>query len=211
MAGFAIKHQTSQGRRGAARIVSAMEFDDLPRCVPGGDRAARQAIRGVAYHAERAEKEWRDKRCYHAMTQLTITYHRMRGIGCYTAGLSKEKQRRLAKRWRRAAKQVSQLHWKMMGSCLRDEPIWTGNEIVYAAAGRPTLSGTLDKAAPYDMRRVIQIAKKQGWRVDRTRKNHYRLCPPTPEEACVITSGTPGTQGSIRKAIAQLRRSGLDI
>jgi hypothetical protein len=60
------------------------------------------------------------------------------------------------------------------------------------------------------MRQIIRIAKDQGWAVSRTRKNHYRLCPPTPHD-CVITSGTPSSQRSVRQALAQLRRSGLDI
>ncbi|UCC74970.1 MAG: hypothetical protein JSV86_10590 [Gemmatimonadota bacterium] len=208
MPGFEIVHPTSKAKRRAERIISAMIYEDLPRCRSGGERAARETIRQVLYRVGQAEKEWRNKRCYHAMAQLTVAYDRMRDVGCYTAGLPKEKQRRLAKRWKHATNRVTKMHWKMMGSCLRDKPVWTGNEVVYAAAGRPTLP--LAGAAP-DMRRLVRLAKDQGWRVTRTRRNHYRFCPPRTDSDCVVTSGTPGSQRSIRQAVARLRRSGLEI
>jgi hypothetical protein len=205
-----------------AGIASWMARQDLPKCPHGKpplhpqgqaahDQQARQRLSKASTWTQGGEKYWRNGNCRRAWEHLAVAQRHAAGIACFTGGLSKERQRRLAKRYAHVNRRMTKLHWKLVGSCIRDKAEWTGNEIVWIAAGKPSLGGTLDKAAPHDMRKVIKIAKKQGWRVGRTRSRHYRFCPPTPADDCVITSGTPGKQGSIRKAIAQLRRSGLEI
>lgn len=64
---------------------------------------------------------------------------------------------------------------------------------------------------PRSQKDVFRIARKQGWEIDRTRKGHYKLCPPDPAQRCVIASGTPGDYRAVRNLITDLRRSGLKI
>jgi hypothetical protein len=198
-----------------------MERRRLPQCRPGktpasNDRRARRAIARLAQGAETGWHHYDEGNCRQAYRHLVATDLKVAEVGCYTTNLSHEQRRRLAKRFKFAQKRVVQLSYAVMGSCLRDKPDWTGvkepralKAMLWTAAGKPPLSG-LGKVTPRDMRKLIRTARRQRWRVDRTRKGHYRFCPPDPGE-CVITSGTPGSPRVIRHAIANLRRAGLEV
>ena len=74
------------------------------------------------------------------------------------------------------------------------------------------LFGPLGRARPpRNQKDVFRVAYKQGWSIDKTRKGHFKLCPPDPAYRCVIASGTPSNVRAIRGLISDLRRSGLEI
>lgn len=59
-----------------------------------------------------------------------------------------------------------------------------------------------------ELRQLLREARRQGWRVERTKKGHYKLWPPDggPPE---ILPGTPSDWRSLKNAIARLRRRGF--
>lgn len=62
-----------------------------------------------------------------------------------------------------------------------------------------------------DLNKVIEAAKRQGWRVDRTKKQHWRFLSPDRNQPPIIFSGTPSDHRAIKNLVARLRRAGLDI
>lgn len=63
-----------------------------------------------------------------------------------------------------------------------------------------------------DRRRLEEIAAaaiRQGWRVERTAKRHYRFLPPDKSTRSFVTGGTPSDRRSVMNIEAQLRRAGL--
>jgi len=52
-------------------------------------------------------------------------------------------------------------------------------------------------------------ARGQGWRVERTKKMHWRFIPKDPGKPICIFSGTPSDYRAIRNFLADLRRSGF--
>lgn len=61
-----------------------------------------------------------------------------------------------------------------------------------------------------EVKRLVQKAKAQGWRVDRTPgKQHWRFTPPDKSVAPAITSGTPSDWRSWNNFVADLRRKGF--
>jgi len=57
-------------------------------------------------------------------------------------------------------------------------------------------------------RNILDTAKKQGWRVERTTKGHGQFIPPT-KLPMVITGNTSGDHRSVRHFLSQMRKSGL--
>jgi len=62
-----------------------------------------------------------------------------------------------------------------------------------------------------DFDKVLEKARDQGWRVDRTKKGHWRFLSPDRTQPPIYFSGTPSDHRSIRNLVAQLRRAGLDV
>ncbi len=60
-----------------------------------------------------------------------------------------------------------------------------------------------------DIRKIEKAAREQGWRVERTKKGHWRFIPPDPNKKIVLGSGTPGDQRAIRNLLANLKREGF--
>jgi predicted RNA binding protein YcfA (HicA-like mRNA interferase family) len=60
-----------------------------------------------------------------------------------------------------------------------------------------------------DVERLVAAARQQGWRVERTRKGHWRFVPPEPTGAVVLAGGTPSDRRAARNLLAGLRRAGL--
>lgn len=58
---------------------------------------------------------------------------------------------------------------------------------------------------------LADLARHQGWRVERTRSGHWRFLPPNPSLPAVVASGTPSDWRALRNFRAQLRRSGLAL
>jgi hypothetical protein len=59
-----------------------------------------------------------------------------------------------------------------------------------------------------EVRELLDAAEKQGWRVELTKKGHWRCYAPDGINI-VIVSGTPSDRRSLRNAIAQMRRYGF--
>jgi hypothetical protein len=60
-----------------------------------------------------------------------------------------------------------------------------------------------------DLRDLEKAAKRQGWRIDRTKAGHVRFWPPDPSISPSVYSGTPSDHRGIRNFLADLRRKGL--
>lgn len=60
-----------------------------------------------------------------------------------------------------------------------------------------------------DIKKVAREAERQGWRVDRTSKGHWRFIPPDPQGRICIHSGTPGDRRGIHNLVAEMRRQGF--
>src|SRR5262249_36783723 len=59
-----------------------------------------------------------------------------------------------------------------------------------------------------DMAKLVVEARRQGWRTERTRNNHWKLYPPNGGDM-VYASGTPGGPRAITKTVAQMRNEGF--
>ena len=67
---------------------------------------------------------------------------------------------------------------------------------------------TARDGASKTLRTLRSIAEEQGWRVERTRANHYRFVPPDRSKRIVLFSANSSPQ-NVRNTYAELRRSGL--
>jgi predicted RNA binding protein YcfA (HicA-like mRNA interferase family) len=59
-----------------------------------------------------------------------------------------------------------------------------------------------------DLAKIIAALEHQGWRVERTRKGHWRCFAPT-GEGIVHLPGTPSDRRALANAVADLRRYGF--
>jgi len=60
-----------------------------------------------------------------------------------------------------------------------------------------------------DIDQLLQELRAQGWRVTRTRNNHYRAYPPGGQGSPVWLPGTPSDHRSLANTIALLRQRGF--
>jgi len=59
-----------------------------------------------------------------------------------------------------------------------------------------------------EVKELLDAAEKQGWRVERTKKGHWRCYAPD-GDTIVIVPGTPSDRRSLRNAVAEMRRGGF--
>ena len=59
-----------------------------------------------------------------------------------------------------------------------------------------------------DLKKILQEAKRQGWRVVLLESGHYRLYAPDGEHI-VDASGTPSDRRGLDNMLAQMRRYGF--
>lgn len=62
---------------------------------------------------------------------------------------------------------------------------------------------------PRDLRHALKVAEQSGWTVTLTKGNHLMWKSPTGKT--VITSKTTGYPRSIKNALADLKKNGLDL
>jgi len=60
-----------------------------------------------------------------------------------------------------------------------------------------------------DLRKVIDAALAQGWRIERLTTGHLRFVPPDKTKHMVVVGGTPSDFRWLQNTISKLRRSGL--
>ena len=60
-------------------------------------------------------------------------------------------------------------------------------------------------------RDIMNAAKTQGWRIERTSKGHWQFIPPVKGQPIVVTSGTPSDHRETKNFLSDMRRSGLDM
>lgn len=60
-----------------------------------------------------------------------------------------------------------------------------------------------------DIARLIELARRQGWNVERTNGGHWRFIPTEKGASIVIASSTPSDSREIQNTMSRLRRSGL--
>ena len=58
---------------------------------------------------------------------------------------------------------------------------------------------------------LIEVARAQGWTVERTKSGHIRFRPADPSRRVVVTAGTPSDWRSRANLAADLRRQGLEV
>lgn len=61
---------------------------------------------------------------------------------------------------------------------------------------------------PEPYRRLARLARKAGWDISMTRKNHWAWRPP--HGPVIYTPGTPSDWRHARNLAAELRRAGLE-
>lgn len=67
----------------------------------------------------------------------------------------------------------------------------------------------MDKeAVDKDTRKLVKAAKKAGWQVSRSGSGHIRLHSPQGGQD-IVSSSTPGNNGSVRDLRRALRRAGV--
>lgn len=59
-----------------------------------------------------------------------------------------------------------------------------------------------------ELTKILKAAEKQGWRVERTKKGHYKLYAPDGKNI-VTAPGTPGRGRAVANLVSQLRRYGF--
>ncbi len=64
-------------------------------------------------------------------------------------------------------------------------------------------------SARKDIEAVIDAARRQGWRVEKTRGGHWRLYSPD-GRGIVHASGTPGSARAVQKTVSKLRQYGFE-
>jgi predicted RNA binding protein YcfA (HicA-like mRNA interferase family) len=73
-------------------------------------------------------------------------------------------------------------------------------------AGAATYGGEM--SLKKELREILREARRQGWRVERTRGGHYMLYAPDGKNI-VVAASTPGKQSSIRETLAEMRSYGF--
>jgi len=66
-----------------------------------------------------------------------------------------------------------------------------------------------DNPPGVSFRKLVKMAKDQGWTVEKTKKNHIRFRPYNKAMRAVVTASTPSDHRWIRNLISDLRKSGL--
>lgn len=59
-----------------------------------------------------------------------------------------------------------------------------------------------------DLKRILEAAERQGWRVELERSGHYKLYAPDGENI-VTTGSTPSKPSALRNLISLMRRHGF--
>ena len=77
-------------------------------------------------------------------------------------------------------------------------------------SGKSRKHTSKDAAASF-RQELQEIARAQGWRVERTEKGHWRFVPPDKSKRIVVLPGTSVSRSGTRNALADLRRSGLIV
>jgi len=62
-----------------------------------------------------------------------------------------------------------------------------------------------------ELRELARVAVSQGWRVERTGKQHLRWVPPTRDKRVIYSGSTPSDYRAIHNIRAMLRREGLRV
>jgi hypothetical protein len=60
-----------------------------------------------------------------------------------------------------------------------------------------------------DIKDIVEAARNQGFRVERTKKGHWVFYSPDTSRKPVFHSGTPGDRRAIDNLLAELRRAGF--
>ena len=71
------------------------------------------------------------------------------------------------------------------------------------------MSGKL--SANKDVRQVIKVAKKAGWRIEKNGVNHIQLYPPNIDDGFVTMSSSPSSPRNFKNIKMILRSKGLNV
>jgi hypothetical protein len=69
----------------------------------------------------------------------------------------------------------------------------------------------MSRAYSGNMKAVVELALRAGWRVEKTAKGHYKFISPDKSQPIIHLSGTPSDPRTYICGVAQLRRHGLPI
>jgi len=58
---------------------------------------------------------------------------------------------------------------------------------------------------------IVRLAEQERWRVERTKKGHFKFISPDKSQPIVYLSGTPSDVRAYLSSVAQLRRHGLPV
>ena len=69
------------------------------------------------------------------------------------------------------------------------------------------MASTRPRHRDSDYESLFQVAERQGWRIETTKKNHFRLlCPSECGQHIVIASSTPSDHRGLRNVRSQMRK-----
>ncbi len=60
-----------------------------------------------------------------------------------------------------------------------------------------------------EFQRLVDAAREQGWKVEKTEKNHWRFLPPDRKMSQVIAASTPSDHRWLKNLRSHLRQRGL--
>lgn len=60
-------------------------------------------------------------------------------------------------------------------------------------------------------RKLMKLARSQGWEITATRNGHFRWRSPDKSVAQIISSGSPSCSRAHKNLLADLRRGGLGV
>ncbi len=73
-----------------------------------------------------------------------------------------------------------------------------------------TLNETFESLVEqHKLKDLIKKAKKQGFRIERTKKNQTKFIPPDKAKQIVVAAGTPSDKRAFKNLLALLRNSGF--
>ncbi len=60
-----------------------------------------------------------------------------------------------------------------------------------------------------ELRKLLKLAKQQGWEVGKTKKNHTVFTGPDGQR--VVSPSTPSDHRSMKNTVGELRRHGMEV
>lgn len=69
-----------------------------------------------------------------------------------------------------------------------------------------------DRLSPSkEVNKIVKLAKKEGWRVEKTNSSHILFYPPDVDDGIVTMSSTPSSPRNFKNILSKLKAKGLKL